>query len=187
MVDITRCERCGKVIPALDSGCPFCEEPDRGLGESPYLPLSIRLLIGLFAVNVTVTMVLAVLTMLTNFGGTLSDSVIPLLAVLRVLSAAVSLLAIVMREPWGRFVPLVFVGFEALTGIALTLGWLPADRWAGGMLAPLWNVLFLFVFLRDDVQVRFDPGLLDRRAVDDLLSEIGTDPKRAGLRRRRRP
>ncbi|HKK70008.1 MAG TPA: hypothetical protein VKA86_02240 [Candidatus Krumholzibacteria bacterium] len=184
MVDIIRCERCGKVIPALETGCPYCEEPDRGLGEPHYLPLAIRLLLGLFAVNVTVTMVLAVATLLNNFGGSLRDSVLTLLATLRFLTAAGSLLALVLREPWGRHVPLVFVGFEALTGIAITMGWLPDARWAGGMLAPLWNVLFLFLFLREDVQVRFDPGILDRRAVGELLSQVGRPESK---RRRRFP
>lgn len=172
MVDITRCERCGKVIPALDSGCPYCAEPEEGLAEKPYLPLAIRLLLGLFSVNATVTMVLAVMTLLNNFGGALSDSLFTVLATIRFLGAAGSLLALVMREPWGRFVPIGFLVFEAITGLALTFGLIPPERWAGGLLAPIWNVLFFFVFLRHDVHVRFDPGILDRRAVDDLLSAV---------------
>lgn len=178
MVDITRCERCGKVIPALDSGCPYCAEPEEGLAEKPYLPLAIRLLLVLFAANATATMVLAVMTLLNNFGGALSDSVLTLLATVRFLLAAASLLAMILREPWGRFVPIGFLAFEAVTGLALTFGWIPDPRWAGGAFAPFWNVLFLFVFLRHDVQVRFDPGLLDRRAVDDLLSTIDAGPAR---------
>lgn len=172
MVDITRCERCGKVIPATDQGCPFCDVPDQGLREAPYLPLAIRLLLSLFLANVSVTMVLAVATLLNNFGGTLGDSLITLAATLRFLFSAVTLAALLMKEPWGRTVPLLFVGYEALTGIAVAAGLVPAERWAGGMLAPLWNVLFLFLFLREDVQSRFDPSILDRRAVESLLSQV---------------
>lgn len=172
MVDITRCERCGKVIPALESGCPYCGEPDEGLTEKPYLPLAIRLLLALFSVNATLTMVLAVMTLLNNFGGDLRDSVLTILATIRFLGAAASLLALIMREPWGRYVPFTFLVFEAVTGLALTFGWIPDGRWVGGMIAPFWNVLFLFVFVRQDVQVLFDPGILDRRAVDDLISTV---------------
>ena len=186
MVDITRCERCGKVIPALESGCPYCAEPDEGLAEKPYLPLAIRLLLGLFSVNATATMVLAVMTLLNNFGGALSDSLFTLLATVRFLAAAASLLALILREPWGRFVPIGFLAFEAVTGLALTFGLLPADRWAGGMLAPFWNVLFLFVFLRHDVQVRFDPGIIDRKAVDELLSTVPPPPSSGDRSRRPR-
>lgn len=184
MVDITRCERCGKVIPATGQGCPFCDVPDQGLREEPYLPLAIRLLLLLFVVNAAVTMVLAVATLLNNFGGTLADSLITLAAAIRFLTSAVAVLAIVMREPWGRTLPLVFLAYEALTGIAVATGVLPADRWAGGMLAPLWNVLFLFLFLREDVQVRFDPAILDRRAVESLLSQVER-PERPAPRRPR--
>lgn len=182
MVDITRCERCGKVIPALESGCPYCGEPEEGLSEKPYLPLAIRLLLMLFTVNATVTMVLAVMTLLNNFGGDLGDSVLTILASVRFLGAAASLLALIMREPWGRFVPFAFLVFEAATGLALTFGWIPDGRWAGGMIAPFWNVLFLFVFARQDVQVRFDPGILDRRAVDDLISTVVEPPGRRSRR-----
>ena len=186
MVDITRCERCGKVIPALDSGCPYCAEPEEGLADRPYLPLAIRLLLALFSVNATATMVLAVVTLLNNFGGTLADSAFTLLATVRFLLAAASLLALILREPWGRKIPIAFLIFEGVTGLAVTFGLLPADRWAGGMLAPFWNVLFLFVFLRQDVHVRFDPGILDRRAVDDLISTVAESaPPRARRRRGR--
>ena len=185
MVDITRCERCGKVIPAIDSGCPYCERPDEGLREEPYLPLAIRLLLGLFGVNAAVTMVLAVITLLHNFGGALSDSLIAIVACLRFLLSAGSLLGLLVREPWGRIVPLVFVAFEAATGIAVATGLLPPERWAGGMLAPLWNVLFLFLFLRDDVKIRFDPSILDRRAVDDLVTLVARSSSPSARRRDR--
>ena len=185
MVDITQCERCGKVIPATDKGCPFCDVPDRGLRETPYLPLAIRLLLGLFMVNVAVTMVLAVVTLMNSFGGTLGDSLIALGATLRFLLSALAMLAMATKEPWGRVLPLAFVVHEAIGGIAVAIGILPADRWAGGMLAPLWNVLFLFLFLREDVQARFDPAILDRRAVESLLSQV-EGPARSAPRRPRR-
>jgi hypothetical protein len=185
VVDITRCERCGKVIPATDKGCPYCEVPDQGLREKPYLPLAIRLLLVLFVANASVTMVLAVATLLRNFGGSLADSLITVLASMRFLVSAVTVLGFVMKEPWGRRVPLIFVAFEAITGIAVATGVLPADRWAGGMLAPLWNVLFLFLFLREDVQVRFDPSILDRRAVESLVSQIESAERPSPRRPRR--
>ena len=42
MVDITRCERCGKVIPAIDNGCAWCDAAEArqpGSLEDDWLPL----------------------------------------------------------------------------------------------------------------------------------------------------
>ena len=44
--------------------------------------------------------------------------------------------------------------------------------WIGTWVAPLWNVLFGFLFMRDDVRTRLDPASADRREVGRLLDEI---------------
>lgn len=173
MVDVTRCENCGKVIPALDRGCPYC---DREEGETrnarPYLPLAMRLLLGLFVVDVAVTMVISLLTLLKNQDGGLLASILIVAALLRFLLGGVTLVALYFRESWARLSPLAFLAFEALVGLSVIVGWIPAERWVGGMLAPLWNVLFIFLFLREDVQAQFDPTIVDRRELGRLLRDV---------------
>ena len=56
--------------------------------------------------------------------------------------------------------------------LALFFGWIPLSRWIGGVLGPLWSVLFLFVFLREDVREYFDPRLRDRRELEELLVSV---------------
>lgn len=185
MVDITRCERCGKVIPALAEGCPYCGEPERGLQETPYLPLALRLLLLLFVVNVAVTMVLAVMTLVTNTDPSLRSDLVLLMALVRFLLGGVTLVAFFFREPWARTVPFVFLAWEAFAGLAVLLGWIEAGKWAGGMVTPIWNVMFLFLFLREDVQTRFDPRVADRRELDDLLKTVERGEGRGGHDRRR--
>ena len=177
MVDITRCENCGKVIPALARGCPYCDR-DESVSERPYLPLAIRLLLGLFAFDLAVTMVIALLTLFENQDGGLRASILIVASLLRFLLAGVTLVAFYFREWWSRLAPLVFLAFEAIIGVSVLVGWIPPDRWVGGMLAPLWNVLFLFLFLREDVQDYLDPSVGDRRELGRLLKDVERGHKR---------
>jgi hypothetical protein len=175
MVDITRCERCGKVIPALDTGCPWCEADEArrpGFREDTWMPLSIRMLIWLFVANLVVTGVLAIFSLIANAGADAGRSLVAICASLRLLLAGTTLVGIIFREPWGRWLPFGFLAFEAMGFICLQVGLLPSDRWIGGWLAPLWNVLFVFLFVRDDVRAWLDPAVADRREVGELLDEI---------------
>lgn len=180
MVDITRCERCGKVIPALQTGCPWCDAAEArrpGFREDDWLPLSIRMLLWLFMVNLAVTGLLAILTLMANGGEEPGRSIVAVLASMRLLLAGVCLVGLAFREPWGRWLPLWFLAFEALSWLGA--GLLSESRWIGGWLAPLWNLLFVFLFLRDDVRARFDPRLADRREVGELLEMFREeDPRR---------
>lgn len=172
MVDITRCENCGKVIPALGRGCPYCDPDDAVRIEKPYLPLAIRLLLGLFVFDLAVTMVIALLTLFENQDGGLLASILIVISLMRFLLAGVTVVALYFREWWSRLSPLAFLAFEAIIGVSVLFGWIPADRWVGGMLAPLWSVLFVFLFLREDVQAYLDPSVGDRRELGRLLREV---------------
>ncbi len=172
LVDIARCERCGRVIPVLDEGCPYCEPPDRGLLEPPYLPLAIRMLLVLFVIDAAVAAVLAVATALRNLDGSLAASLIIVVSMARFLGAAVSVLGLVARERWALLPARVFIAVEGAAMLALFFGWIPLSRWIGGVLGPLWSVLFLFVFLREDVREYFDPRLRDRRELEELLVSV---------------
>lgn len=178
MVDITRCEQCGKSIPALDTGCAWCDAAERrqaGFREDDWLPLSIRMLLWLFGVNLVVTGGLAAFTLVGNTRADAAASLVAIAASLRILLAAAALLGLVFREPWGRWLPLCFLAFEASGFVAVQLGLPGSGRWIGGWLAPLWNLLFVFLFLRDDVRARFDPRVADRRQVDELLDSFQDD------------
>jgi hypothetical protein len=171
LVDITRCERCGKTIPALDTGCPWCEAAEArrpGFREDDWLPLSIRMLFWLFMANLVVTGLLAILTLVANVGAGPSRSIVAVLASLRLLLSGATLVGLVFREPWGRWLPLSFLAFEGLSWAGV-VSFMPESIWVGGWLAPLWNLLFVFLFLRDDVRARLDRGMADRKAVGELL------------------
>jgi len=175
VVDITRCERCGKTIPALDSGCPWCEAADArrpGFREDDWMPLSIRMLLWLFVTNLVVSAALAVFTLTASERTLDAASLVAVAATARLLLAGATLVGIVFRERWGRWLPLSFLAFEGLSFIALQAGVLPADAWIGGWLAPLWNLLFVFLFMRDDVRGRFDRRLADQREVGELIDSF---------------
>lgn len=165
MVDITRCEACGRTIPATEHGCAYCEREREGQEERPYLPLAVRLLLVLFVANVFVAGGLAVVTLIHSEG---SGTVI-VLALVRLAAASGVVVALVHRRPWGRFVPLGFLGLEIAGGLAADFHWISDGAWRADMFAPIWNALFLFLFLRPDVQGRFDRKVLDRHEVGSLI------------------
>lgn len=170
MVDITRCEKCGKVIPAIETGCAFCdaEEGSRGgFRENDWMPLSIRMLLWMFQFNLAGTAVLAVVA-LTASGG----AAVKALAGVRLAIAATTLLAILVRHRWASGLPYLFLGFEGICFVGASGGWLAGVGWMGSWVAPLWNLLFAFLFIRDDVRSHLDRKSSDRREVGRLLEEI---------------
>jgi hypothetical protein len=182
VVDITRCERCGKVIPALDTGCAYCDARDAergGFTESVSLARPIRLLLWLFVANLVSSGTLAIFTLVANSEAEPGRSTIAILASSRLLLSFVTTLGILFREPWGRFLPLVFLGFEFLSLVLVSAGAISISHWIGGWLSPVWNLLFLFLFLRDDVQAWLDPQVADRREVGALLEELERDRSRS--------
>lgn len=174
MVDITRCEVCGRTIPAIGQACPFCEQAkDAGADESrPYLPLALRLLLYLFLANVASTMLLAVLTLLRNREGTLLAGAVLVAALLRCALGGATLVAYIFREPRFRDLALAMLGFEAVAAVAVLAGWIPVDRWGGGLVTPLWNVLFAFLFFRSDVRAYLDPRRADHEKLVELLRSV---------------
>jgi hypothetical protein len=174
LVDITHCEVCGKTIPAIGQSCPYCER-ERGPQQRdgrPYLALALRLLLYLFMADVVSTMGLAVLTLLHNREGTLLAGTILLAALIRFLLGGATLGTFFFRESCARSLPLTFLGYEALGAVAVMVGWIPIDRWGGGLVAPLWNILFVFLFLRSDVKAYLDPRVADQQQLGMLLRRV---------------
>jgi hypothetical protein len=170
VVDIVRCEKCGKVIPAIETGCAYCdaaEVPESGFRENDWMPLSIRMLLWMFLLVLGVTVVLAGLAL-----GSAETALIRLLAVLRMVIALVTLLAIVTRRPAASHLPFLFLGYELFCFFGVSTGLLWGLGWVGSWVAPLWNVLFGVLFLRDDVRARLNPRSADRREVGQLLDEV---------------
>jgi hypothetical protein len=179
VVDITRCERCGKVIPAIDNGCAWCDAAEArqtGFREDNWLPLPIRMLTWMFGANLAVTGAFAVFTLIENAGADSDQALVAVLASVRFLLSGATGLALGFRESWGRWLPFSFLGFEGLSFLALQAGLLPADRWIGGWVGPLWNLLFVFLFLRDDVRARLDRRIANRREVGELIETLQRDP-----------
>jgi len=183
VVDITRCERCGKVIPAIDTGCAWCDavEADQtGFRDDVWLPLPIRMLTWLFGANLAVTAAFAVFTLIANAGADDGRSMVAILASTRLLLSSATAVALGCRQPWGRWLPFSFLAFEGLSFVALQAGMLPADRWIGGWIGPLWNLLFVFLFLRDDVRARLDRRVANRREVGELIETLQRDRRSGG-------
>lgn len=178
LVDLARCVQCHKVIPIVESGCPYCGSEDPSLVEKPYLPLAIRLLLVLFVVNAGATVILAVLTLLRHVDASTSGLFLSVMALVRAGLAGAALVAAVLRRPWGRKICLTFVVTEIGLAAALAMSWISPTMWSGGMVAPIWNALFLFLFLRDDVAASFDHRVADRKAVGDLIRSVSDDPGR---------
>jgi len=172
MVDITQCEVCGHTIPATEHGCAYCDRsrPPEPIDDD-YLPLALRLLLGLFGVHLVFAATLAVLTL--GHAGSWGTRG---LAAARFALAASAFVAVLQPRPWGRWIPLTFVLVEGALVLPIVLGWV--ESWRGGFLPSLWGVLFFFLFLRRDVQARFDPRIRDRAAVDDLIRGVAGGPRR---------
>lgn len=140
------------------------------------MPLAIRMLLWMFMANLALTGLLAVFTLVARGGaGEGGGAAVALLATVRLLLAAGTLVAILFRKPWGRWLPFGFLGFEAVCFVATSAGWLSGAWWIGSWMAPLWNLLFAFLFVREDVRSRLDPKVADRNEVGALLDEIQRD------------
>jgi O-antigen/teichoic acid export membrane protein len=180
VVDITRCEQCGKVIPAIDNGCAWCDAAEArrpGFREDDWLPLPIRMLTWLFGANLVVTGGFAVFTLIASVDADPDRTLVAVLASVRLLLSSATALALGMRQSWGRWLPFTFLAFEGLSFVALQAGLLPADRWIGGWIGPLWNLLFVFLFLRDDVRARLDRRIANRREVGELIETLQRHPR----------
>ena len=120
MVDITRCEKCGKVIPAIETGCAFCDAEEvsqGGFRENDWMPLSIRMLLWMFQLNLAGTAILAVVA-LAAAGG----AAVKVLAGMRLAIAVTTLLAILVRHRWASGLPFVFLGFEGICFVGASGG-----------------------------------------------------------------
>jgi hypothetical protein len=175
MVNITTCEVCGRVIPATEHGCAYCERerghPDRP--DTPYLPLAIRLLLVLLVIDAAAVVVIASASLwralqVPAAGGDLAAA----LAGTRILLGAGCIVGVFMRRRLGRALCLAFIAGEALGLAATLLRMLPRSAWAGAPIEPLWTCLFFFLLLRADVIRRFDPPAADRRELHSLMRMV---------------
>ncbi len=169
MVDITQCEECGRVIPATEHGCAYCDRDREGQEERMYMPLAVRLLVMLFLGLVAVTLFFGAVTL---FKEASRNPMAAATGGLRAVVAASVLASLVMRRPWGRWLPFVFIGLEVALGLFHWLGWMPPDVWKGNVVAPFWSLVFVFVFVRADVQSRFDKRAWDRSEVGNLVRMV---------------
>jgi hypothetical protein len=170
LVDITRCEKCGKVIPAIETGCAYCdaeEAQQAGFREDDWMPLAIRMLLWMFLVNLAGTAVLAGFALVSAGGFPLE-----VFAAIRMAIALATLVAILARHPAAGFLPFLFLGYELLCFLGASAGLVWGTGWMGSWVAPLWNVLFGFLFMRDDVRARLNRRSADRQEVGRLLDEI---------------
>jgi hypothetical protein len=176
MVNITKCEVCGRVIPATEHGCAYCERERRDqaqLSERPYLPLAIRLLLILLLVDALAVAALS--------GGSLWRALaapgkpsLPAVAVpaARIMLAAAAVAGALLRRPVGRWLCLGFIGAEAAGGLLSYAHLLGPVPWTGAPLEPIWTALFCFLFLRADVIRRYDVRAADRRELHSLMRNV---------------
>jgi hypothetical protein len=175
MVNITTCEICGRVIPATEHGCAYCER-ERGhadLPETPYLPLAIRLLLVLLVVDALAVVVFATGSLWRAIQSPDRGSTVTIaVASARIALAVACAIGVLVRRPLGRTLCLAFIGFEVLGLLATVTRVLPRGSWAGAPLEPLWTCLFFFLFLRADVIRRYDPPAADRRELRSLIRVV---------------
>jgi uncharacterized membrane protein (DUF2068 family) len=175
MVNITECVACGRVIPATDEGCAYCERERPVEMEGPYLPLSIRLLLILFGLNAAATAVFGVLGLARLIGPDEIAGWAAAPALIRTSLAACAFVGLIKSQCWGWYAALGFVAVELIGGLLAIFEIIPQPAWAGPMLAPLWTVLFVFMLVRSDVHARFDQRVADRRDVSSLLESVHVD------------
>lgn len=173
MVDIVRCEACGRTIPATPNGCAYCERERLGEPEPLWLPLQVRLFLYLFGAGLLVSFVLGITGFVLGAAGSEGPTIGGMvMAGLRAGASLLAAFAVAMRQPWQRYWPLGLLALEIAAGVAAHLGWLPPRAWPGGIFTPLWAALFVLFFLRPDIQATFDPRLRDRHEVDELIRDI---------------
>jgi len=172
MVNITQCAVCGRTIPANGEACAYCERERPARDDRPYLPLAVRLLLMLFAVDLVATVTFAALSVGRDLAGDSTTLLPALLSLLRLCLGTLALLGLLVRRPWGWWISVAFVVAEVVGGVLALARAVPPSIWAGPLMAPLWTVLFGLILLRGDVRAHFDPVVADRREVDDLLRSV---------------
>ena len=174
MVNLTQCAVCGRVIPATLEGCAYCESEREPEVERPYLALSVRLLLLLFAFSLVMTALWSGITLYRLLIDANHSVAAALPTFFRMLLASFALGGLVSSRPWGWYACLAFVVMELAGGILLFFGPMSRDLWSGPGMALIWTVLFLFVLIRGDVHARFDRTVADRLDVLALLDSIKT-------------
>lgn len=181
MVNITTCEICGRVIPATEHGCAYCdrERSRADLPDAPYLPLAIRLLLVLLVVDAAAVVAFATGSLWRALDSPARTASLTIaVAAARIALAVACAVGVLVRRPVGRILCLSFIGFEVLGLLATIARVLPRGTWAGAPLEPLWTFLFFFLFLRADVIRRYDPPAADRRELHSLMRVVEKGKRR---------
>jgi len=173
MVNITRCAVCGRTIPANGEACAYCESEREPSVERAYLPLTMKLLLVLYGVDIVATAIVAGIGLFRVAFGPSSTSLLPLV-LLRLTLAVAAGCGLLLRKRLGIWLGLAFLSLEIL-GVLLGLTHaIDSTYWGQPGISILWSTLFLFLLLRDEVRAYFDPKFADHQEVLYLLKSTRT-------------
>jgi len=172
MVNITRCAVCGRTIPANGEACAYCESERKPEVERAYLPLTMKLLLVLYGVDIVATAIVAGIGLVRVVSHPHSSLVLPLV-ILRLLLAVAAGLGLLLRKRLGIVLGLAFLSLEIVGVLMGMVHLMDSTYWGQPGISILWSTLFLFLLLRDEVRAYFDPRFADRKEVLDLLQSVG--------------
>ena len=168
MVNITRCAVCGRTIPANGEACAYCESEREPGAERAYLPLTMKLLLVLYGVDIVATAIVAGIGLFRVSSHPAPAFLLPLV-VLRLALALAAGLGLLLRKRLGIWLGLAFLSLEIL-GVLLGLaGAIDSTYWGQPGISILWSTLFFFLLLRNEVRAYFDPKFADHQEVLQLL------------------
>jgi len=173
MVNITRCAVCGRTIPANGEACAYCESEREPEVERAYLPLTMKLLLVLYGVDIVATTIVAGIGLVRVLPHP-QTKVVLLLVTLRLLLAVSAGLGLLFRKRLGILLGVSFLSLEVLGVLLGTVHLIDSAYWEQPGISILWSTLFLFLLLRDEVRAYFDPHFADRKEVHDLLQSVRT-------------
>jgi len=178
MVNITRCAVCGRTIPANGEACAYCESERQPEVEHAYLPLTMKLLLVLYGVDIIATAIVASIGLVRVLSHSQTNSLLPLV-ILRLLLTASAGLGLLFRKRLGILLGLSFLSLEILGVLLGMVHTIDSEYWGQPGISILWSTLFFFLLLRDEVRAYFDPRFADRKEVHDLLQSVrtGRDPE----------
>jgi hypothetical protein len=173
MVNITRCAVCGRTIPANGEACAYCESEREPSAERAYLPLTMKLLLVLYGVDIVATAIVAGIGLFRVVLAPSPTILLPLV-LLRLALAVSAGCGLLMRKRLGIWLGLAFLSLE-IFGVFLGLAHaIDSTYWGEPGISILWSALFFFLLLRDEVRAYFDPKFADRQEVLHLLRSTRT-------------
>ncbi|HKI85017.1 MAG TPA: hypothetical protein VKA63_11860, partial [Candidatus Krumholzibacteria bacterium] len=151
-----------------------CESERKPEVERAYLPLTMKLLLVLYGVDIVATAIVAGIGLVRVVSHPHSSLVLPLV-ILRLLLAVAAGLGLLLRKRLGIVLGLAFLSLEIVGVLMGMVHLMDSTYWGQPGISILWSTLFLFLLLRDEVRAYFDPRFADRKEVLDLLQSVGRD------------